>query len=128
MTFLDWKTHKNAVETGDIEVLRAAGRAIVGLDLKITGHNGEELTLGEVGEITVRGPQVSIGYLNRPEENKQSFKEGWFYTGDVGRMDENGIIYLLDRKKDMIVSGGENIYTSEALSYTHLTLPTKRIV
>lgn len=121
LTFLDWKTHKNAVETGDIEVLRAAGRAIVGLDLKITGHNGEELTLGEVGEVTVRGPQVSIGYLNRPEENKQSFKEGWFYTGDVGRMDENGIIFLLDRKKDMIVSGGENIYTSEveAVLYQH---------
>ena len=76
----------------DIEVLRSAGRAIVGLDLKITGYNGEELTLGEVGEVTVRGPQVSIGYLNRPRKNKQSFKKGWFYTGDVGRMDENGIM------------------------------------
>lgn len=121
LTFLDWETHKNALDSGEIDVLRAAGRPIIGLDIKITGDNGEELPLGQVGEVTVRGPQVSKGYLNRKEETEEAFRDGWFHTGDVGRMDESGLIYLMDRKKDMIVSGGENIYTTEveAALYQH---------
>ena len=89
--------------------------------MKITDDNGDELPLGEVGEVTVRGPQVSKGYLNRPEETEKSFRNGWFHTGDVGSMDADGLMYLMDRKKDMIVSGGENIYTSEveAALYQH---------
>ena len=121
LTFLDWETHKNAVETGETGVLRAAGRPVAGLDMIITDDNGEELPLGDVGEVTVRGPQVSKGYLNRPKETEKAFRDGWFHTGDVGRMDETGLMYLMDRKKDMIVSGGENIYTSEveAALYQH---------
>jgi len=121
LTFLDWEDHKGAIETGKTEILRAAGRPVVGLSMRITDDNGDEVPLGEVGEVTVKGPQVSKGYLNRPEENAKSFRNGWFHTGDVGRMDEEGVMYLLDRKKDMIVSGGENIYTSEveAALYQH---------
>ena len=121
LTFLDWEDHKEAVATGETSILRAAGRPVIGLDMRITDDNGDELPLGEVGEVTVRGPQVSTGYLNRPEENEASFRNGWFHTGDVGRMDEGGVMYLMDRKKDMIVSGGENIYTSEveAALYQH---------
>ena len=121
LTFLDWEDHKGAMETGKTEILRAAGRPVVGLDMRITDDSGDEVPLGEVGEVTVKGPQVSIGYLNRPDENAISFRNGWFHTGDVGRMDKKGVMYLLDRKKDMIVSGGENIYTSEveAALYQH---------
>ena len=121
LTFLDWEDHKNAIDTGELEILRAAGRPVVGLEMRIKDESGNDLPAGEVGEVAVRGPQVSVGYLNRPEENAESFRNGWFFTGDVGRMDEQGIMYLMDRKKDMIVSGGENIYTSEveAALYQH---------
>ncbi|MAI10988.1 MAG: fatty-acid--CoA ligase [Rhodospirillaceae bacterium] len=130
LTFLDWDIHKNAVKTGDTDVLRSAGRPLVGLDMKITDDNGGDLPLGDVGEVTVRGPQVSKGYLNRPEETERTFRNGWFHTGDVGRMDEHGLLYLMDRKKDMIVSGGENIYTSEveAALYQHADIQECAVV
>ena len=121
LTFLDWEDHKKAIDTGELEILRAAGRPVVGLEMRIKDESGNDLPAGEVGEVAVRGPQVSVGYLNRPEENAESYRNGWFFTGDVGRMDEQGIMFLMDRKKDMIVSGGENIYTSEveAALYQH---------
>ncbi|GAV25492.1 long-chain fatty acid--CoA ligase [Carboxydothermus islandicus] len=69
--------------------------------------------LGEVGEIAVKGPQVMKGYWNRPEETKLVLKDGWLLTGDLGRMDEDGYLYIVDRKKDLIISGGYNIYPRE---------------
>ncbi|MDP7600738.1 MAG: AMP-binding protein, partial [Rhodospirillales bacterium] len=121
VTTLDADVHRNAVESGDTSILRAAGRPVIGIDLKILDDDGNEVPTGEAGEVCVRGPNVTPGYLNRPEENKKAFKNGWFHTGDVGRVDENGVMFLMDRKKDMIVSGGENIYTSEveAALYKH---------
>ena len=109
------------METGNTDILRAAGRPLIGIDLKIFDEDDNELPTGQAGEVCVRGPNVTPGYLNRPEENKEAFKNGWFHTGDVGKVDENGILFLMDRKKDMIVSGGENIYTSEveAALYKH---------
>ncbi|MCP3762414.1 o-succinylbenzoate--CoA ligase [Domibacillus sp. A3M-37] len=65
------------------------------------------------GEILVSGPNVTPGYLNRPEANKQAFQHGWFRTGDIGRLDEDGFLYVLDRRSDLIISGGENIYPAE---------------
>ena len=69
----------------------------------------------------VRGPNVSRGYLKRDKENAQVFRGGWFHTGDVGCLDENGYLFLVDRKKDMIITGGENVYSSEieAVLYRH---------
>jgi acyl-CoA synthetase (AMP-forming)/AMP-acid ligase II len=121
LTTLDADDHRKAIETGDISILRAAGRPLVGIDLKILDNNGNEVPTEDAGEVCVRGPNVTPGYLNQPEENKKSFKNGWFHTGDIGRVDKNGIMFLMDRKKDMIVSGGENIYTSEveAALYKH---------
>ena len=121
VTSLDHDDHRNAVESGDTSILRAAGRPLVGIDLKILDDDGNEVPTGEAGEVCVRGPNVTPGYLNRPEENEKAFRNGWFHTGDVGRVDENGVMFLMDRKKDMIVSGGENIYTSEveAALYKH---------
>ncbi|MCT6924528.1 long-chain-fatty-acid--CoA ligase [Metasolibacillus sp.] len=73
----------------------------------------EPLPSGEIGEIAVKGPQVMKGYWNRPEETAMSFYDGWFLTGDLGYMDENGYFYVVDRKKDMIIAGGFNIYPRE---------------
>ena len=65
---------------------------------------------GESGEILIRGPQVTSGYYNKPEENASAFVDGWFATGDIGYMDEEGYLFIVDRKKDMIIAGGYNIY------------------
>lgn len=73
----------------------------------------EELPVGEIGEIAVKGPQVMKGYWNRPEETAMAFADGWFLTGDLGYMDEKGYFYVVDRKKDMIIAGGFNIYPRE---------------
>jgi long-chain acyl-CoA synthetase len=72
-----------------------------------------ELPGGEMGEIVIQGPQVMQGYWNRPEETAQTIRDGWLYTGDIGKMDEQGYFFILDRKKDMIIAGGYNIYPRE---------------
>ncbi len=81
----------------------------------------KELPLGEIGELCIRGPQVMEGYLNMPEENAQSLRDGWFYTGDIAKVDEDGYTYIVDRKKDMVIAGGFNIYPRdvEEVLYTH---------
>ncbi|RWR05176.1 long-chain-fatty-acid--CoA ligase [Siminovitchia fortis] len=76
-------------------------------------ENGEPLPPGEVGEIAVKGPQVMKGYWNMPEETEKTMKDGWLLTGDLGYMDEKGYFYVVDRKKDMIIAGGFNIYPRE---------------
>lgn len=73
----------------------------------------EELPLGSVGELCVRGPQVMAGYWNRPEETAAALRDGWLHTGDIARMDANGFAYMVDRKKDVIIAGGYNIYPRE---------------
>ena len=81
----------------------------------------KELPIGEIGELCIRGPQVMEGYLNMPEENAQSIRDGWFYTGDIAKADEDGYTYIVDRKKDMVIAGGFNIYPRdiEEVLYTH---------
>lgn len=83
------------------------------VDLKIVDADGKEMPTGEVGEIIVRTPQNMKGYWNRPEANAQVLRDGWFWTGDAGYVDDGGYLYIHDRIKDMIVSGGENIYPAE---------------
>lgn len=79
------------------------------------------MPIGEIGELCLRGPQVMEGYLNMPEENAQSIRDGWFYTGDIAKVDEDGYTYIVDRKKDMVIAGGFNIYPRdiEEVLYTH---------
>lgn len=79
----------------------------------VNPETGEEVPLGEVGELVVRGPQVMQGYWNRPEATAETLKDGWLYTGDMARMDEDGYFYIVDRKKDIIIAGGFNIYPRE---------------
>lgn len=76
-------------------------------------ETGEMVAPGEMGEIAIKGPQVMKGYWNRPEDTQQAFRDGWFLTGDLGYMDEEGYFYVVDRKKDMIIAGGFNIYPRE---------------
>ena len=121
LTTLDEDVHVAAMESGDFAILKAAGRPVVGIDMRIVDDDDNEVPTGEAGEVVVRGPNVTGGYLNRPEETAAAFSGGWFHTGDVGMMDENGFMFLLDRKKDVIITGGENVYSSEveAALYQH---------
>ncbi|MED3562578.1 long-chain-fatty-acid--CoA ligase [Bacillus xiapuensis] len=82
-------------------------------DALILSMEGEKLPVGEIGEIAVKGPQVMKGYWNRPEDTAQTLKDGWLLTGDLGYMDDQGYFYVVDRKKDMIIAGGYNIYPRE---------------
>jgi acyl-CoA synthetase (AMP-forming)/AMP-acid ligase II len=79
----------------------------------IRDHRGDPVPVGEAGEVTVRGANVMTGYWNKPEQTEKALRDGWYWTGDIGRMDPNGYLYLLDRSKDMIVTGGENVYCTE---------------
>ena len=72
-----------------------------------------DLGIGESGEILLKGPQMSQGYYKKPEETAEAFRDGWFHTGDIGYMDDEGYLYVVDRKKDMIIAGGFNIYPRE---------------
>ncbi|MDR0267424.1 AMP-binding protein [Paenibacillus sp.] len=76
-------------------------------------ETSEEMPLGEIGELVVKGPQVMKGYWNRPEETERALRDGWLYTGDLARMDDEGFFYILDRRKDLIIAGGYNIYPRE---------------
>ncbi|HEY8529610.1 MAG TPA: AMP-binding protein [Paenibacillaceae bacterium] len=79
----------------------------------VNPETGEEVPVGEVGELAVRGPQVMKGYWNNPEETAKVLVDGWLYTGDLGKMDEDGFFYILDRRKDLIIASGYNIYPRE---------------
>ncbi|GAA3148827.1 class I adenylate-forming enzyme family protein [Planomonospora alba] len=83
------------------------------VDVKIADPLGEELPRGEVGELCMRGPNVILGYWNRPEATAETFVGGWLHTGDLARMDEEGFVYIVDRAKDMVIRGGENVYCAE---------------
>jgi acyl-CoA synthetase (AMP-forming)/AMP-acid ligase II len=91
----------------------SVGRPVVHLQVRIVDELGAEVPVGELGEITLSGPKVFDGYWRDPEATAKALRGGWFHTGDIGRVDEDGYLYVEDRKKDMIVSGGENIATPE---------------
>lgn len=82
-------------------------------DLRLVDEEGNDVAPGETGELIVQGPQVMLGYLNRPEETAKTIKDGWLYTGDIARMDEQGFFYIVDRKKDMILVSGFNVFPNE---------------
>jgi acyl-CoA synthetase (AMP-forming)/AMP-acid ligase II len=93
--------------------LFSCGVAQKGVELRIVGTDGTDARTGEVGEIAVRSPQVMKGYWQLSDATAKSIRDGWFFTGDAGYLDEQGYLYIHDRVKDMIVSGGENIYPAE---------------
>jgi long-chain acyl-CoA synthetase len=106
--------HENHVGTESHRAkLRSAGRAIPGVELRIVDAELKILRTGEVGEILVRGPNVMQGYWRKPELTAATIVDGWVRTGDAGYLDAEGFLFLVDRVKDMIVSGGENVYSAE---------------
>ena len=94
-------------------VARSCGQAVAGVDVRVFGPNGHAMPPGEIGEVVVRGPNVMQGYWNKPEQTAEVLRNGWYYTGDLGYMNDQGYIFLVDRAKDMIISGGENVYSTE---------------
>lgn len=100
-------------DINDRDRLASAGRARLGVQFRIQDDKGRELPPGEVGEIAVRGDTLMKGYWNNPEATAETIRDGWLRTGDVGYVDEQGFLYILDRSKDMIISGGNNIYPRE---------------
>ena len=108
---LPW--HQHVVADDGPNRLRAAGRSTFDVHLRIVDSNDREIPRGEIGEIIVKGPNVMQGYFNMPDATAETLRGGWLHTGDMAWMDEEGYVFIVDRAKDMIISGGENIYSAE---------------
>jgi len=91
----------------------SVGPPLPGVEVAVVGEDGDRLPTGEVGELIVRGPNVMKGYFNNEEATKETIRDGWLYTGDMARVDEDGYIYIVDRKKDLIIVDGMNVYPRE---------------
>jgi long-chain acyl-CoA synthetase len=119
--FFDPEAHRLAVAERP-ELLAAAGRSMAFSRLRLVDDEMRDVPVGEVGEVVVQGDQVMLGYWRRPEANEEAFAGGWFHTGDMGRADDEGFVAIVDRKKDMILTGGENVYSREVEEVIY-TLP-----
>jgi acyl-CoA synthetase (AMP-forming)/AMP-acid ligase II len=120
VTYLMPADHARAL-AGDPRLLLSAGRALPGTEIRIVDGEDVPLPAGAIGEIAVRGPQLMRGYWNLPEASAEALRGGWMHTGDAGVLDAEGYLFVQDRTKDMIVSGGENVYPREVedVLYAH---------
>jgi long-chain acyl-CoA synthetase len=89
------------------------GQPILGVEVRCVDDDGRVAATGERGEIVIRGPNIMKGYFNRPEATEEAMRHGWFHTGDIGQIDADGYVSIVDRKKDMIIRGGYNVYPRE---------------
>jgi fatty-acyl-CoA synthase len=109
--------------THDIEILcskaGSCGLPFMTIEPKIVDDDGNEVPVGQVGELWLSGPCIALGYWNQPETTAKAFRDGWFMTGDAAMMDEDGFYYIVDRRKDMYISGGENVYPAEVEAVLH---------
>jgi len=115
-TRLSPEDHINAVTSPDTmwrERLKSAGQMLLGFQVLIVDENNQSLTPRKIGEIIVKGPSVMKGYWKQPKASEETLRNGWLHTGDLGYLDEGGYVYIVDRIKDMIVTGGENVYPRE---------------
>lgn len=113
LTVLDRSDHERIRSQPRSAMARSAGRVVPGVELKIVADDGQPCRGDTPGEIVVRGPHMMSGYWHRPDATADTMRDGWVHTGDVGYFDEQGYLYLVDRKKDMIISGGSNVYARE---------------
>ena len=113
VTFLKKEEHFLEGSEAQLKRLESAGKEYVNIHLRIIDDDGKDVPIGCVGEIIVKGDKITKGYWNLPKETQESLRGGWFFTGDLGRLDEEGYLFIVGRKKDMIRSGGENIYPAE---------------
>jgi long-chain acyl-CoA synthetase len=97
----------------DTPLQKSAGQPVMGYEVVIRDASGAPVADGEAGEVTVRGANIMAGYWNKPEQTAEALRDGWYHTGDIGCVDAEGHLFLLDRAKDMIISGGENVYSGE---------------
>lgn len=104
---------ENALKIGNEKIFTSIGKGCYEMESYVVNDNDDMVGPGEAGEMKTRGMGVSLGYWNKEEETKEVFKEGWYYTRDICTVDEEGYVYIVDRKKDMVISGGENVYPSE---------------
>jgi len=102
-----------ALSTGNTGILASCGKSFADMESVVVDKNDMPVAPGEVGEIKVRGLGTTLGYWNKPEETRAVYRDGWYYPLDLCRVDEEGFIYIVDRKKDMIITGGENVYPAE---------------
>jgi long-chain acyl-CoA synthetase len=110
-------------ETSSVTTMNAAvdylrrpdsvGRPVPVVDVKVVGDDGQDLPVGEVGELWIRGPNIVKGYWNNPEATTAAITDGWLHSGDLARIDDEGFVYIVDRAKDMLIRGGENVYCAE---------------
>ena len=112
ITGLRPEEHVRFIESGDPRV-GSAGSIRTDVEMRIVGPDDKEAATGETGEVVARGDVVMLGYWNNPEATAETLANGWLHTGDIGKVDEHGYLYLLDRAKDVIISGGNNIYPRE---------------
>jgi long-chain acyl-CoA synthetase len=113
VTVLSAEDHKRAISEGREEILASAGKPIPGVEVRIVDEGDRDVEPGQIGEILVRGPNIMKGYWNRPQETEEALRGGWYHSKDMARLDEEGYIYIVDRKDDMIITGGENVYSTE---------------
>src|SRR5690606_12782943 len=102
-----------------VRKIGTVGPAMPGQRVEIMGPTGELLPAGERGEVVIQGANVMVGYLNRPEATAETLRDGWLHTGDVGILDEDGYLRIVDRIKDLIIRGGENLYPKEIEEVLH---------
>ena len=112
ITHLSGDEHRQALAAGGA-LLESCGKPCMGYDIMIADTKDKALPPGEVGEVLIRSDSVMSGYWNRPDATEKTLRGGWLHSGDIGRMDTEGYIYIVDRKNDLIVSGGENVYPVE---------------
>jgi long-chain acyl-CoA synthetase len=122
VTVLSKADHRNSGDSAEAQrVLASCGQPCIDVHVRIVDDDGHGVEAGEIGEIVVQSERIMTGYYRRPEETMDKIRDGWLYTGDLGYFDEKGYIYIADRKADMIITGGENVYPLEVenLLYRH---------
>lgn len=129
LTVLTAEDHARTDENAERR-LASCGKPVEGIDVRVVDPEGNDVKPGEVGEIIARGPNIMAGYWKRPADTEQAVVDGWLHTGDLATVDEEGYLYLVDRKKDMIVTGGENVYSTEveAALYEHPAIKEAAVI
>jgi len=128
-TYLFPEDHRQAL-AGRRELLLSAGRPLLGTEVRIVDDEDQPLPNGRIGEVAIRGPQLMRAYWNRQEATAEALRGGWMHTGDAGILDDDGYLYIQDRVKDMIVSGGENVYPREIeeVLFAHPTVADAAVI